>query len=53
MRPSGGWREAGIGHTLHWLAGYAVAAAVVLHVAGALKHHVLDKDRTLLRMLGR
>lgn len=44
---------AGIGHTLHWLAGYAVAAAVVLHVAGALKRHVLDKDRTLLRMLGR
>lgn len=44
---------AGIGHTVHWLAGYAVAAAVLLHVAGALKHHVLDKDRTLLRMLGR
>ncbi len=26
---------------------------ITLHVLGALKHHLLDKDRTLLRMLGR
>ena len=33
-----------------------VSAAIglfVLHIAGALKHHLFDKDRTLLRMLGR
>lgn len=28
-------------------------AAVVLHICGALKHHFLDKDDTLKRMLGR
>jgi len=41
-----------IGHTLHYLAGYTLIAAVVLHVIGALKHHVIDKDGTLRRMLG-
>jgi cytochrome b561 len=29
-----------------------LAAAVLLHVAGALKHHLVDKDGTLRRMLG-
>ena len=38
--------------THEWL-GYLLAVAVILHVAGALKHHLIDKDRTLLRMLGR
>lgn len=28
-----------------------LAAAVVLHVAGALKHHLIDRDLTLARML--
>ncbi len=28
-----------------------LAAAVLLHVAGALKHHFVDKDQTLARML--
>lgn len=41
------------GHILHELAGYMLIAVVVLHVAGALKHHWIDKDRTLTRMLGR
>ncbi|WP_200883595.1 cytochrome b [Chelonobacter oris] len=27
-------------------------AAILLHVAGALKHHVIDKDNTLKRMFG-
>lgn len=44
---------AGLGHTVHELAGYVLMAAVLLHVLGALKHHVVDRDRTLLRMLGR
>ena len=44
---------AGIGHEVHeWLA-YILVTSVVLHIAGALKHHVLDKDGTLRRMLGK
>ncbi len=34
----------------HYLA-YALAAIVGLHVAGALKHHFIDRDGLLLRML--
>ncbi|OAD20956.1 cytochrome b561, partial [Candidatus Thiomargarita nelsonii] len=41
-----------IGHTLHYWAGYILIAAVVLHVIGAFKHHIIDKDGTLQRMLG-
>ena len=33
----------------HWLA-YGLAAVVTLHVAGALKHHFIDRDALLLRM---
>ena len=44
---------AGFSHSLHWIAGYCIIAAVVLHIAGAIKHHVADKDGTLQRMLGR
>lgn len=36
---------------IHELAGYALIAVIVLHVAGALKHHIIDKDNTLKRML--
>jgi cytochrome b561 len=32
-----------------WLA-YGLAATVVLHVAGALKHHFIDRDALLQRM---
>lgn len=38
--------------THEWL-GYVLVVAISLHLAGALKHHWFDKDRTLLRMLGR
>ena len=41
------------GHETHELVGYLMVIAIVLHVAGALKHHIIDKDRTLLRMLGK
>lgn len=30
-----------------------LAFSLLLHIAGALKHHVIDKDVTLTRMLGR
>ncbi len=39
-----------IGHVVHGLAGYTLIAAVALHMIGAFKHHIIDKDRTLLRM---
>ncbi|MCY1525058.1 Prokaryotic cytochrome b561 [compost metagenome] len=35
---------------LHRLSAYAMAALVLLHVAGALKHHFVDRDGLLLRM---
>lgn len=42
--------QADIAGDLHeWLA-YSLMALVLLHAAGAVKHHVLDKDDTLRRM---
>ena len=35
----------------HRLIGYCLVAAVSLHVLAALKHHVVDRDATLRRML--
>ncbi|WP_171240588.1 cytochrome b/b6 domain-containing protein [Ruegeria sp. HKCCA5491] len=37
--------------SLHWLFVWTLAGSLVLHIAGALKHHVVDKDSTLRRML--
>ena len=37
----------------HALAAYAITALILLHVAGALRHHFLLEDDTLRRMLGR
>ncbi len=42
---------ADISASLHWLFVWALGVALVLHIAGALKHHVVDKDSTLRRML--
>jgi cytochrome b561 len=36
---------------LHEILNYALLALVVLHAAAALKHHWLDRDATLARML--
>jgi cytochrome b561/polyisoprenoid-binding protein YceI len=35
---------------LHWLFTKLLIASVLLHIAGALKHHFLDRDATLARM---
>lgn len=35
----------------HWLLFLVLAGLLALHIAGALKHHVLDRDITLQRML--
>ena len=37
----------------HEIAAYAIAVFVALHVAGALKHHFVDRDDALNRMLPR
>ena len=37
--------------TLHYLFQWVLTGAVALHIAGALKHHVVDQDATLRRML--
>lgn len=38
---------------VHSYAGYLLIAVVSLHLLGALKHHFIDRDATLRRMLGR
>lgn len=38
---------------VHALVGKVMIGAILLHVAGALKHHVIDRDNTLRRMTGR
>lgn len=41
---------AGVMHEGHEVMGFAMIALLVLHVAGALKHHLIDRDTTLVRM---
>lgn len=36
---------------LHKVLGRVLAISILLHIAGALKHHFIDKDATLRRML--
>ncbi|HLT44801.1 MAG TPA: cytochrome b [Luteimonas sp.] len=42
-----------LGETAHEWVGYGLVAVLLLHVAGAVKHHLVDRDGTLVRMLGR
>ena len=44
---------AGTAHETHEIAGKVMFVAFLLHVVGALKHHFMDKDGTLKRMLGK
>lgn len=37
---------------IHGWAGWILAGIIGLHVAGTLKHHMVDRDGTLRRMLG-
>lgn len=41
---------AGIFSGLHWMFGKLMVVSLLLHIAGALKHHFIDKDATLRRM---
>ena len=40
-----------VASVVHGVLAKVVLAAVVLHIAGALKHHLVDRDLTLARML--
>lgn len=37
--------------TVHAIGAYGLLGLVVIHAAGAIKHHLVDRDRTLMRML--
>jgi len=37
---------------IHWASAWAMMGLAAMHAGAALKHHVIDKDITLLRMLG-
>lgn len=45
------WAETG--GSLHQATAYILITAILLHLAGAFKHHFIDKDATLKRMLGK
>jgi polyisoprenoid-binding protein YceI len=36
---------------VHWVLTKVLALSLLLHIAGALKHHLIDRDATLRRML--
>lgn len=40
-----------IAYAIHWSLAYLVSGAILLHVGAVLKHHLLDKDDTLKRMI--
>ncbi|MDN5924237.1 MAG: cytochrome b [Xanthomonadales bacterium] len=42
-----------IGHTLHVTLFWCLVAVTLLHIAAALKHHFIDRDKVLLNMLPR
>ncbi|WNO07516.1 cytochrome b [Teredinibacter sp. KSP-S5-2] len=42
-----------IAHRIHGAGANFVIALIVIHTVAALKHHWIDKDRTMLRMLGK
>jgi len=42
---------AGFLSSAHWYIAWAIIGLLSLHIAGALKHHIIDKDGTLKRML--
>jgi cytochrome b561 len=48
------WQSPSLGSVLreaHGVAALLLTVFIVIHVAAALKHHVVDRDQTLMRML--
>lgn len=41
---------ASIAAGMHWIFTKLLAVSILLHIAGALKHHLIDRDATLRRM---
>lgn len=51
--PAWGWQDSALKDfcsTIHFVASWVLAAAVALHLAGALKHALVDRDGLLARM---
>jgi cytochrome b561 len=44
---------AGVASEIHGIVAWVLIGLIVLHVFGALKHHAVDKDQTMKRMVGR
>lgn len=44
---------AGLGYEMHGILMWVMIAAIALHIIGAYKHHLVYKDNTLKRMLGK
>lgn len=42
-----------LGETVHYWLAWIMAATIIVHIAGAVKHHFVYKDGTLRRMLGK
>lgn len=42
-----------LGKEIHEIAANLLLLAIALHVVGAIKHHLIDKDATIKRMLGK
>lgn len=45
--------QADLAGDIHKIAAWSLMGLIALHVAGALKHHIINKDRTLKRIFGR
>jgi cytochrome b561 len=45
--------QADVAGAVHLYLAYAIIALASVHALAALKHHFIDRDRTLVRMLGR
>ena len=48
-----GWASAGPAHFIHTTLAWLMIGLAVLHIAAALKHHFIDKDNILARMMPR
>lgn len=48
-----GWASAGPAHFIHTTLAFLMIGLVALHIVAALKHHFIDKDAILTRMLPR
>lgn len=44
-------RQSDIAGTIHLYVAWGLIAVVVIHILGALKHHFINKDQTLARMI--